>query len=79
MGAPKASFVKRARMSANAGLYLFTAGLVLGGIGLFLGPLYFGFALTMAIAAPALQLPRQRAWETQMTCSNLRPWLQCQF
>lgn len=65
MGAPKASYIKRARMSAGAGPYLFLAGLVLLGLGLILGALYWPIMAAMALVAPALQLPRQKAWLTQ--------------
>ena len=65
MGAPKASFVKRARMSAGAGPYLFTAGVILGAVGLLMGPFYLPIIGVMALCAPLLQVPRQKAWHTQ--------------
>ncbi len=65
MAAPRASFVKRAWMSAGAGPYLFGAAVVLGAVGLFLGPLYVPICVVMALAAPVLQMPRQKAWLTQ--------------
>ncbi|MGB0960247.1 MAG: hypothetical protein ACPGVK_08355 [Halocynthiibacter sp.] len=52
-------------MSAGAGPYLFLAGAILAGAGLFLGPLHITLLLVMALAAPLLQVPRQKAWETQ--------------
>ena len=65
MGAPKASFVKRARMSAGAGPYLFMAGAVLAGLGLVFATPHFALMVITALAAPILQMPRQRAWLTQ--------------
>ena len=65
MGAPKESYVKRARMSANAGPYLLAAGIVITGAGVVLGPLYWPVTVAMAATAPILQIPRQQAWLSQ--------------
>lgn len=61
----KASFVKRARVSANAGPYLFLAGVVLAITGYALGALHIGIMAAMGVAAVILQAPRQKAWRTQ--------------
>ncbi len=61
----KASFVKRARVSAYAGKWLSLAGIILGGIGLFFAPIHWGVIVVMGIAAVILQAPRQIAWRSQ--------------
>ena len=61
----KASFVKRARVSANAGPYLLVAGVVLSTVGYFLGSLHIGIMVAMGVSAIVLQIPRQKAWRTQ--------------
>ncbi len=61
----KASFVKRARVSAGAGPYLFIAGVVFTTIGYIWGNLHIGIMIAMGISAVVFQFPRQKAWRTQ--------------
>lgn len=65
MGAPRASYVKRARISAQAGPYLLLAGVLAFGAGAYFGSIHWPIAAVMAVTAPLLQIPRQRAWLTQ--------------
>lgn len=75
----KASFVKRARVSANAGPYLFLAGVVLAITGYALGALHIGIMAAMGVAAVILQAPRQKPGAHKVTPWNLLLWQQCQF
>ncbi len=65
MGAPKQSYVKRARISANAGPFLLLFGVVSMGAAVLLEQFYWPIVVITGLSAPLLQIPRQRAWLTQ--------------
>lgn len=65
MGAPRESYVKRARMSAMAGPYLLLAGIALAALGVALSPALWLLIVVMLASAPVLQIPRHAAWRKQ--------------